>query len=164
MKTLIKSSLIYFFVQLSLANLMPEFSPKDDVIVSVPEGTRTPVGSVIHKLKGIDYDGDILTFTIKGDPDKMFGVKRVSRHESNLVNLRELDREAASTYSLTVSLTDGRTSKPATQHILIIVMDANDSKFEANTLLYTNEHFLYPKVNLSFICLFYRFSGISGAG
>lgn len=120
-------------VGISFANIQPEFVPKEDeLILRVEESPSKQglVGSVLHRFKGTDWDGDTLTFTLSGEPQGLeaFKLEKVSRTEANLVVKKDLDREQVSEYILDCLLADGRTRKPAVQSVLVIVVDVNDSK------------------------------------
>jgi hypothetical protein len=78
-------------------NILPQFLLSDgqsEIVLRLKEGPATPVGSMIYTLKGIDRDGDPLTFGLKGQiANELLRIENRGRDTANLYLKKELDRE-----------------------------------------------------------------------
>lgn len=89
--------------------------------VSLDEGL--PVGTIVLQASAVDEDSsDILEYTLSGDNSTDFSIAQNSGIITTAVSL---DYELVSSYSLTVSVTDGKSS--VSQVITISITDKNDS-------------------------------------
>lgn len=81
----------------TVANVLPQFVLKDgqsEIVLRLKEGPATPVGNLIYKLKGIDRDGDTLTFGLRGQvANELLRIENLGKDEANLYLRKELDRE-----------------------------------------------------------------------
>ena len=89
------------------------------------------IGTKIFHLKGIDNDGDALTFGVVSNPDGIVKVQNdpAGTNEANILLARELDAEEKTQYEVVLSLTDDRLGlgKFITRSMLILVEDTNDN-------------------------------------
>ena len=89
------------------------------------------IGTNVFHLKGIDNDGDPLTFGVLSNPDGIITVQNdpSGTNEANVILARELDAEEKTQYEVVLSLTDGRlgTGNFITRSMLILVEDTNDN-------------------------------------
>lgn len=82
-----------------------------------------PVGTIVLQASAVDEDSsDILEYTLSGDNSTDFSIAQNSGIITTAVSL---DYELVSSYSLTVSVTDGKSS--VSQVITISITDKNDS-------------------------------------
>ena len=82
-----------------------------------------PVGTIVLQASAVDEDSsDILEYTLSGDNSTDFSIAQNSGIITTAVSL---DYELVSLYSLTVSVTDGKSS--VSQVITISITDKNDS-------------------------------------
>ena len=82
-----------------------------------------PVGTIVLQASAVDEDSsDILEYTLSGDNSTDFSIAQNSGIITTAVSL---DYELVSFYSLTVSVTDGKSS--VSQVITISITDKNDS-------------------------------------
>lgn len=114
-------------------NHPPRFLINDqtEIVVRLKEGSETPAGSLIYHLRGVDPDGDPLTFGVRDFPgNDILRIERVSNTEADIYLKNELDRETKDEYSLVLTLTDGRLGDGnfITQSMLILVEDVNDNE------------------------------------
>ncbi|XP_034949613.1 uncharacterized protein [Chelonus insularis] len=113
-------------------NHPPQFliNGQTEIVVRLREGPETPVGSLIYKLKGIDPDGDDLTFGVKDQlGSDVIRVENFGRQEANVYLNKLLDRETKDEYALVLTLTDGKLGDGnfITQSLLLLVDDINDN-------------------------------------
>ena len=82
-----------------------------------------PVGTIVLQASAVDEDSsDILEYTLSGDNSTDFSIAQNSGIITTAVSI---DYELVSSYSLTVSVTDGKSS--VSQVITISITDKNDS-------------------------------------
>ena len=82
-----------------------------------------PVGTIVLQASAVDEDSsDILEYTLSGDNSTDFSI---SQNSGIITTAVSLDYELVSFYSLTVSVTDGKSS--VSQVITISITDKNDS-------------------------------------
>jgi len=94
-------SLVIFLLLMNsgtvMGNILPQFLLSDgqsEIVLRLKEGPMTPVGSLIYTLKGIDRDGDPLTFGLKGQiANELLRIENRGRDSANLFLKKELDRE-----------------------------------------------------------------------
>ncbi|KAG8193980.1 hypothetical protein JTE90_013674 [Oedothorax gibbosus] len=115
-----------------LANSPPKFALNgaSEIVVKVREGPDS-IGSLLYKLRGEDADGDRLTFGVVGAiGQELLRFERLGAAEANVYLNKELDREMTDSYSLVLTLTDGRLSDGQfiKHSMLIIVEDVNDNE------------------------------------
>jgi hypothetical protein len=120
----------------SKGNSPPKFTtdpngPGSEIVIPVKEGVQS-VGREILRISGEDSDGDDLTFGIKYDTDS--DIVNITNHvptrNSAIVFLaKELDREKKDSYSIVLTLTDGKLGRDkfVTKTIFIVVEDINDN-------------------------------------
>jgi len=119
------------------ANFPPRFVSTDgsggsggEIVVRVKEGSAD-LGKEIVRLAGEDPDGDPLTFgvlrTIGAD---IVRVENVPVNGAIVYLQKELDRETRDSYTVVLTLTDGKLGKGnfITKSMLIIVEDINDNE------------------------------------
>ncbi|KAJ8674820.1 hypothetical protein QAD02_010606 [Eretmocerus hayati] len=107
-----------------------ESGQQSEIVLRLKEGPETPVGSLIHTLRGTDPDGDDLVFGIRDQPGSdVIGIDKINVDEANVYLQKPLDREVQSEYSLVLTLNDGRLGDGnyVTQSLQIIVEDTNDN-------------------------------------
>lgn len=87
-------------------NVLPQFVLKEgqsEIVLRLKEGPATPTGSRVYKLKGIDRDGDPLTFGLRGQvANELLRIENLGKDEANLYLKKELDREVKNNNSTTV--------------------------------------------------------------
>lgn len=124
--------LVSFLPPSTARNNPPRFltDGQTEIILRLKEGPKTPVGSIIHRLRGIDPDGDELIFGIKNQPGSdIIRVENFNPNEANIYLNKPLDRELQDEYALILTLTDGKLGEGnyITQSLLILVEDINDN-------------------------------------
>ncbi|XP_033230917.1 cadherin-23 isoform X2 [Belonocnema kinseyi] len=125
--------LLASFLQPSIArNNPPRFltDGQTEIILRLKEGPKTPVGSLIHRLRGVDPDGDELIFGIRNQPGSdIIRVENFNPNEANIYLNKPLDRENQDEYALVLTLTDGKLGEGnfITQSLLLLVEDINDN-------------------------------------
>ncbi|KZC14941.1 Cadherin-related family member 1 [Dufourea novaeangliae] len=80
----------------SARNNPPRFliDGQTEIVLRLKEGSDTPVGSLIYRLRGIDPDGDSLTFGVRDQPGSdVIRVENFSPNEANIYLNKLLDRE-----------------------------------------------------------------------
>ena len=104
------------------ANLPPRFKSPDDsttgdfdlqseIVVRVKEGASS-LNKEIYHLYGEDPDGDSLQFGVLGTLGKdLLRIESVSSTEARIHLKKELDREIQDSYTLVLTLTDGKLGK-----------------------------------------------------
>ncbi|KAJ8972931.1 hypothetical protein NQ317_011741 [Molorchus minor] len=132
-------------VRFVVCNRPPRFliDGQTEIVLRLKEGTETPVGTLIYKLRGFDADGDALKFGIRPAPEsKVIRVESTSPTEANVYLNKELDREEQDEYALVLTLTDGLLGHGnfITQSLLLLVEDIND-----NTPIFKNHQ---PSITL----------------
>ncbi|XP_011305109.1 cadherin-23 [Fopius arisanus] len=116
----------------SARNHPPEFliNGQTEIVVRLKEGPETPVGTLIYRLRGIDADGDALTFGVKDQPGAdVIRVENFATQEANVFLNKLLDREVQDEYALVLTLTDHKLGDGnfITQSLLLLVEDINDN-------------------------------------
>ena len=83
----------------------------------------------IFRLKGVDPDGDNLTFGVTGADSSLVTVTNHDNNEADVDLARELDHETATEHQLVLTLTDGHLGQDThiTQSLLLLVEDTNDN-------------------------------------
>lgn len=115
------------------ANRPPRFQldgNPSEIVVHLKEGTESPIGTLIYRLKAFDPDGDPLTFGLQQDHDiDVIRIENIGPNDANIRLNRELDRETKDEYHFFLTLTDGRLGEGRfiTQSLLLIVDDINDN-------------------------------------
>ncbi|XP_026823897.1 uncharacterized protein LOC105277425 isoform X1 [Ooceraea biroi] len=122
----------YLLTRCSARNNPPRFliDGQTEIVLRLKEGPETPIGSLIYRLRGIDPDGDILTFGIRDQPGSdVIRVENYGPNEANIYLNKLLDRETRDEYALVLTLTDGRLGEGnfITQSLLLLVEDINDN-------------------------------------
>ncbi|XP_067000515.2 cadherin-23 [Anabrus simplex] len=117
----------------AVANRPPRFliDGQTEIVLRLKEGSETPVGSLIYRLRGMDPDGDPLTFGIKEQiGNEILRIENLGTNEANVYLKKELDREVRDEYPLVLTLTDGHLGDGnfITQSLLILVEDVNDNE------------------------------------
>lgn len=115
------------------ANHPPRFliDGQTEIVLRLKEGSDTPAGSLIYRLRAFDPDGDPLTFGVREPSgNEIVRIEKVSNSEANVFLKKELDRETKDEYGLVLTLTDGRLGEGnfITQSLLILVEDVNDNE------------------------------------
>ncbi|KRT78308.1 Cadherin, partial [Oryctes borbonicus] len=101
-----------------------------EIVLRLKEGEETPVGTLMYKLRGVDPDGDTLSFGVRTQTGSdVIRIENTSSTEANVYLNHELDRETKDEYALVLTLTDGRLGfgNYITQSLLILVEDVNDN-------------------------------------
>ncbi|XP_022254266.1 cadherin-23-like [Limulus polyphemus] len=114
------------------ANTPPRFAlvGVSEIVVRVKEGPES-VGTLLYQLTGEDLDGDTLIFGVQGPVgQEILKVEKTGPKQADVFLNKELDREMRDSYSLLLTLTDGRLGEGQyiTQPMLIIVEDINDNE------------------------------------
>ncbi|KAK0092521.1 hypothetical protein PV326_001229 [Microctonus aethiopoides] len=129
-----KTVLIFIFIvsPCIARNHPPQFliNGQTEIVVRLKEDPETPVGSLIYRLRGIDPDGDNLTFGVKDQPGSdIILVENFGSQEANVYLNKLLDREIRDEYALVLTLTDGKLGDGnfITQSLLLLVEDINDN-------------------------------------
>ncbi|XP_072938602.1 cadherin-23 [Epargyreus clarus] len=120
-------------LQFAVSNRPPRFliDGRSEIVVRLKEGPDTQVGSLIYRLRGVDPDGDTLTFGIKDQVGSdILRLEAISSNEANIYLVKELDREVRDEYSFVLTLTDGQLGEGnfITQSFLLLVEDVNDNE------------------------------------
>ncbi|XP_035210796.1 cadherin-23-like isoform X2 [Stegodyphus dumicola] len=132
MKVALLLFLCFYGILSVKANSPPKFAldGASEIVVKVREGPDS-VGKLLYRLRGEDADGDRLTFGVVGPVGKeILRFERLGASEANVYLNKELDREVADSYSLVLTLTDGRLGEGQfiRHSMLIIVEDVNDNE------------------------------------
>ena len=92
-------------------NFPPRFSSKSgpEIVIHVKEGPSS-LGKEIYRLQGEDGDGDPLTFGVLGSIGDILNIVN-DKNEGIIYLAKELDRETRNSYSLVLTLTDGKLAK-----------------------------------------------------
>ncbi|OXU32081.1 hypothetical protein TSAR_007838 [Trichomalopsis sarcophagae] len=101
-----------------------------EIVLRLKEGPETPVGSLIYRLRGVDPDGDDLTFGVRDQPGSdVISIDKFSANEANVYLKKPLDRETKDEYAIVLTLTDGKLGDNnfITQSLLLLVEDINDN-------------------------------------
>ncbi|XP_054269612.1 cadherin-23-like [Macrosteles quadrilineatus] len=115
------------------ANRPPKFliDGQTEIVLRLKEGSDTPAGSLIYRLRGVDPDGDTLTFGVREQiGHDILRIEGVGVNEANVYLKKELDREVRDEYALVLTLTDGHLGEGnfITQSLLLLVEDVNDNE------------------------------------
>ena len=80
-------------------------------------------------MRGVDPDGDQLTFGTLGPEADLVTVRSLGNNEAEVVLAKDLDHETGSEHQVLLSLTDGHLGQDnyITQSLLILVEDINDN-------------------------------------
>ncbi|XP_014258581.1 cadherin-23-like isoform X2 [Cimex lectularius] len=129
---LLLSFCLCLLVNCAAGNRPPRFliDGQTEIVLRLKEGSETPVGSLIYRLRGMDPDGDPLTFGIKEySGSDVISIENLKSNEANVYLNKELDREIRDEYMLVLTLTDGRLGDGnfITQSMLLLVEDVNDN-------------------------------------
>ncbi|KAF4517747.1 hypothetical protein B566_EDAN002952 [Ephemera danica] len=101
-----------------------------EIVLRLKEGSETPVGTLIYRLRGFDPDGDPLTFGVReSSGSDVLRIEPANDREAHVYLRKELDRERRDEYALVLTLTDGRLGEGnfITQSLLLLVEDVNDN-------------------------------------
>ena len=81
------------------------------------------------RLRGVDPDGDRLTFGALGPEASLVTVENTGDNEAEVYLARQLDHETGTEHQILLSLTDGHLGQDnfITQSLLILVEDTNDN-------------------------------------
>uniref|UniRef100_A0ABD2XK31 Cadherin domain-containing protein n=1 Tax=Trichogramma kaykai TaxID=54128 RepID=A0ABD2XK31_9HYME len=115
------------------ANSPPRFLTdrgQTEIVLRLKEGPETPVGSFIYHLRGVDPDGDDLTFGVLNQPGSdVISIEKSSRTDAKVYLKKPLDREVRDDYSLVLTLTDGKLGEGnfITQSLFLLIEDINDN-------------------------------------
>ncbi|KAJ8730632.1 hypothetical protein PYW08_002045 [Mythimna loreyi] len=125
--------LLLTILEVVVANRPPRFliDGQSEIVVRLKEGSDTPVGSLIYRLRGVDPDGDSLQFGIRDQlGSDILRLEAISSNEANIYLVKELDREVRDEYSFVLTLTDGHLGDGnfITQSFLLLVEDVNDNE------------------------------------
>ncbi|KAJ0175756.1 hypothetical protein K1T71_008915 [Dendrolimus kikuchii] len=125
--------LLLFDIRSIAANRPPRFliDGQSEIVVRLKEGSETPVGSLIYRLRGVDPDGDPLQFGLRDQVGSdIIRLEAISSNEANIYLVKELDREIRDEYSFVLTLTDGHLGEGnfITQSFLLLVEDVNDNE------------------------------------
>ncbi|XP_046672662.1 cadherin-23 isoform X2 [Homalodisca vitripennis] len=133
-KTVVYFALVNIFVSdPTLANRPPKFliDGQTEIVLRLKEGADTPAGSLIYRLRGVDPDGDTLTFGVREQiGHDVLRIETIGVNEANVYLKKELDREVRDEYALVLTLTDGHLGDGnfITQSLLLLVEDVNDNE------------------------------------
>ncbi|KAG1683802.1 Cadherin-23 [Nymphon striatum] len=116
-----------------LCNSPPRFILNGDseIVLKLKESPETPVGKLIYQLRGEDADGDDLVFGAIGPiANNLLRVEKTGKFSAAVYLNSELDREIQDSYTLVLSLSDGKLGNGnyITQTMLLIVVDINDNE------------------------------------
>ncbi|KPM07825.1 cadherin-23-like protein [Sarcoptes scabiei] len=106
-----------------------DFDSQSEIVVRVKEGDSSLKKEIYH-LHGEDPDNDPLTFGVLGTLGKdILRIESISANEAKIYLKKELDREIQDSYTLVLTLTDGKLGKGnyITKSLLLIVEDINDN-------------------------------------
>lgn len=79
-----------------------------EIVVRVKEGPAS-IGRLIYTLKGEDPDDDPLTFSVMGSTaSDLLRIENVPGNQANVFLRKELDRETTESYTVVITLTDGK--------------------------------------------------------
>lgn len=100
------------------ANLPPrfksegsDFDSQSEIVVRVKEGSSS-LSKEIYHLSGEDPDGDNLQFGVLGTLGRdLLKIESISSTEAKIYLKKELDREIQDSYTLVLTLTDGKLGK-----------------------------------------------------
>lgn len=100
------------------ANLPPrfksegsDFDSQSEIVVRVKEGASS-LNKEIYHLYGDDPDGDPLQFGVLGTLGRdLLRIESISSNEAKIFLKKELDREIQDSYTLVLTLTDGKLGK-----------------------------------------------------
>jgi hypothetical protein len=116
--------ILLFQASLVRGNILPQFLLSDgqsEIVLRLKEGPATPVGSLIYTLKGIDRDGDPLTFGLKGQiANELLRIENKGRDTANLYLKKELDREVSLAFCIFL-LGNVETAFPSNNYIIFVV-------------------------------------------
>lgn len=88
-----------------------DFDTQSEIIVRVKEGASS-LNKEIYHLYGEDPDNDPLTFGVLGTLGKdLLRIESLSNNEAKVYLKKELDREIQDSYTLVLTLTDGKLGK-----------------------------------------------------
>lgn len=125
-------TLLLFLIPIATSNRPPRFLIDDQsgIVLRLKEGSETPVGSLIYRVKGYDPDGDPLKFGVRPLLDSdLIRLEQKSKDEAFIYLNKELDRETKDEYSFMLTLSDGRLGDfSVTQSLLLLVEDINDNE------------------------------------
>ncbi|XP_070545455.1 LOW QUALITY PROTEIN: cadherin-23-like [Ptychodera flava] len=110
----------------------PVFDGFSDLRVSVREEQFTPVNSIIATIKATDQDegsnAEINYSILSGNEDEAFAIFKNAEDESEVRNVKNLDRERQNIYIMVISAYDsGTPSQSSTMVLTVIVEDVNDN-------------------------------------
>ncbi|KAH7637786.1 cadherin-23-like protein [Dermatophagoides farinae] len=106
-----------------------DFDTQSEIVVRVKEGASS-LNKEIYHLYGEDPDNDPLTFGVLGTLGKdLLRIESISNNEAKVYLKKELDREIQDSYTLVLTITDGKLGKGnyITKSLLLIVEDINDN-------------------------------------
>nr|XP_027198229.1 cadherin-23-like [Dermatophagoides pteronyssinus] len=106
-----------------------DFDTQSEIVVRVKEGASS-LNKEIYHLYGEDPDNDPLTFGVLGTLGKdLLRIESISKNEAKVYLKKELDREIQDSYTLVLTMTDGKLGKGnyITKSLLLIVEDINDN-------------------------------------
>ena len=83
----------------------------------------------MFRLRGVDPDGDKLTFSAMGPEAKLVTIENTGNNEADVYLARQLDHETDTEHQILLTLTDGHLGQDnyITQSLLILVEDTNDN-------------------------------------
>jgi len=85
------------WIPIATGNRPPQFvlsQGQSEIVLRLKEGKETPVGTLVHRLKGFDYDEDPLVFGIMGQTgNDLLRIENLGTDEGNIYLKKELDRE-----------------------------------------------------------------------
>ncbi|XP_049786609.1 cadherin-23-like [Schistocerca cancellata] len=121
------------FPAATVANSPPRFltDGQAEIVLRLKEGPETPVGSLLYRLRGVDTDGDSLTFGVREQPDSdILRIENFAGNQASIYLRKPLDREEKEEYTLVLTLTDGHLGDGnyVTQSLFILVEDINDNE------------------------------------
>lgn len=88
-----------------------DFDLQSEIVVRVKEGASSLNKEIFH-LYGEDADGDSLQFGVLGTLGKdLLRIDSISPTEAKITLKKELDREIQDSYTLVLTLTDGKLGK-----------------------------------------------------
>ncbi|XP_073991281.1 cadherin 88C isoform X3 [Rhodnius prolixus] len=132
-----KSLLVVFVLFTSYGSCQGNRPPRflidgqTEIVLRLKEGNQSPVGSLIYRLRGMDPDGDPLTFGVREySGSDVIRIENLGSTEANIYLNKELDREMRDEYMMVLTLTDGRLGDGnfITQSMLLLVEDVNDNE------------------------------------
>ena len=88
-----------------------DFDTQSEIVVRVKEGASS-LNKEIYHLYGEDPDNDPLTFGVLGTLGKdLLRIESISKNEAKVYLKKELDREIQDSYTLVLTMTDGKLGK-----------------------------------------------------